>query len=133
MISENPFRKDRHRIRHMVGPLEAVPLPFWLAEAAALGPQMSMPGIMDRPIDTPSEKTDSGWIVTVFNNDVNTYDEVMMILMAATGCSAQEAYIETWEIDHLGQAVVHQSTKDECKMAATIISEIGIEVEVSPA
>ena len=117
----------------MVGPLEAVPLPFWLAEAAALGPQMSMPGIMDRPTDTPSEKTDSGWIVTVFNNDVNTYDEVMMILMAATGCSAQEAYIETWEIDHLGQAVVHQSTRDECKMAATIISEIGIEVEVSPA
>lgn len=117
----------------MVGPLEAVPLPFWLAEAAALGPHMSMPGIMDRSIETPVEKAGATWIVTVFNNDVNTYDEVMMILMAATGCSAQEAYIETWEIDHLGKAVVHQSSQDECKMAATIISEIGIDVEVSQA
>jgi len=117
----------------MVGPLEAVPLPFWFAEAAALGPHMSVPGIMDRPTEIPVEKTDAGWIVTVYNNDVNTYDEVMMILMAATGCSAQEAYIETWEVDHLGKAVVHQSTKDECKMAATIISEIGIDVEVTQA
>jgi ATP-dependent Clp protease adaptor protein ClpS len=116
----------------MVGPLEAVPLPFWLAGTEA--PLYNgLPGILDRPVEDTVEKKEAGWIVTVFDNDINTYDEVIMILMAATGCSAQEAYIEAWEIDHLGQSVVHHSTEDECKIAASIIAEIGIRVEVGPA
>ena len=133
MISENPFKKDRHRIRHMIGPVEAPVIPFWLAEAATDAAQMSLPSIIDRPFEEIREKEDYGWIVTVYDNDYNTYEEVLMILMAATGCSAQEAYIEAWEIDHLGKCVVHNSTQDDCRMAASIIAEIGIQVEVSKA
>jgi len=132
MIWENPFKKDRHRIRHMIGPVEAPETPFWLAHALD-DPQMSLPGVLEHIDDDISEKEDFGWIVTVFDNDYNTYEEVMMILMAATGCNAQEAYIETWEIDKLGKCVVHHSSEDDCRMAASIISEIGIDVEVSPA
>ena len=133
MISEDPFRKDRHKIRHMIGPLEAADLPFWLASAATDADQMSLPSIIERPEDQIQEGRDYGWIVTVYDNEYNTYEEVMMILMAATGCNAQEAYIEAWEIDHLGKAVVHHSSEDDCKMAASIIAEIGIQVEVSKA
>ena len=74
-----------------------------------------------------------GWLVTVYNNDWNTYDEVMMILMVATGCSGEEAYIETWEIDNLGQSVVHLACEKECRQIGELISKIGIQVEVSPA
>jgi hypothetical protein len=72
-----------------------------------------------------------GWIVTVFNNETNTYDEVMTVLMVATGCNAEEAYIETWEIDNLGKSVVHHAGEQECRDVASIISTIGIKVEVS--
>ena len=72
-----------------------------------------------------------GWIVTVYNNEVNTYDEVIMILMVATGCSMDEAYMETWEIDRLGKSVVHHAAKEECEQAASIITKIGIRVQVS--
>ena len=71
-----------------------------------------------------------GWIVIVFNNEKNTYDEVIEILLRATGCDIQEAYIETWEIDHLGQSVVHQADRPECDRAAKVIATIGIRVEV---
>lgn len=74
-----------------------------------------------------------GWIVTVYNNDRNTYEEVMAVLMIATECTSEEAYIEAWEIDHFGQCVVHRASEAECKSAALVISTIGIKVEASPA
>jgi hypothetical protein len=69
-----------------------------------------------------------GWIVTVYDNDKNTYEQVMASLMFATGCSAEEAYMEAWEIDHQGKSVVHQASETECRQAAEVISRIGIQV-----
>ena len=71
-----------------------------------------------------------GYVVIVFNNDKNTYEEVMEILMKATACTAEEAWIETWEVDHLGKSVVHHADQDECERAASVIRTIGIKVEV---
>lgn len=71
------------------------------------------------------------WVVTVFNNDVCTYEEVMVVLMLATNCSEEESYIEAWEIDHYGQCVVHRASESECLGAADVIRTIGIQVEVS--
>jgi hypothetical protein len=73
-----------------------------------------------------------GWIVTVFNNDINSYDEVMFVLMLATGCTSEEAYIEAWEVDHYGKCVVHKACESECKKAADVIATIGIKVEATP-
>lgn len=76
-------------------------------------------------------KSAANWLVTVFNNDVCTYEEVMVVLMLATNCSEEESYIEAWEIDHYGQCVVHRASESECLGAADVISTIGIRVEVS--
>jgi hypothetical protein len=93
----------------------------------------SKPSTLDRPdvLPVPPSLGRGEWVVTVFDNDVNTYDQVITILMVATGCSADEAYIEAWEIDHLGSSVVHQGPEDECNRVANIVSTIGIQVEVS--
>jgi ATP-dependent Clp protease adaptor protein ClpS len=77
-----------------------------------------------------TERTD-GWIVTVYDNEHNTYQEVIAILMIATQCSADEAFIETWEVDHLGKSVVHSGSQDVCSSVAKVIATIGIRVEVS--
>ncbi|MBS1723498.1 MAG: ATP-dependent Clp protease adaptor ClpS [Armatimonadetes bacterium] len=81
-------------------------------------------------VEKPS--TGESWIVTVYNNETNTYEEVMTVLMLATGCDAEEAYIEAWEVDHFGQCVVHRSDENECKGAADVIAVIGIRVEATP-
>lgn len=73
---------------------------------------------------------DNSWIVIVFDNDFNTWDEVMRILQIATGCDIEEAYIETWEIHHLGSSVVHSANRSECERVASVISTIGIRVQV---
>jgi ATP-dependent Clp protease adapter protein ClpS len=73
---------------------------------------------------------DGDFIVIVFDNPVNTFDEVENILRAATGCSRREAEMETWEVHHLGKSVVHHGSAEECERAASVIRTIGISVEV---
>ncbi|MCG9895107.1 MAG: ATP-dependent Clp protease adaptor ClpS [Fimbriimonadaceae bacterium] len=75
---------------------------------------------------------DSGWKVVVYNNETNSYEEVMTVLILATACSTEEAYIETWEIDHYGSCAVHRAAEDECRSVAEIIGTIGIAVAVEP-
>lgn len=91
------------------------------------------PGTIERPEveSTPGGSTDSGWRVVVFDNDFNTVDEVVMILMIATECPQDEACMETWEVHHLGKSIVHYSGEKECRRVAEVISTIGIRVEVS--
>ncbi len=95
--------------------------------------RMSGTTIQERPLlqNNDSQKEDR-WYVTAFNNDVNTYLEVIVILMLATDCTEQEAYDATWEIDHYGKAVVFVNGEQQCRHVAKIISSIGIRVEVSP-
>ena len=93
---------------------------------------MSAPTLPELQESTGTHKG-RGWEVTVYDNNVNTYEEVMSVLMLATGCDSQEAYIEAWEIDHYGKCVVHQASKEECQKAAGIICTIGIRVEVGPS
>jgi ATP-dependent Clp protease adapter protein ClpS len=70
------------------------------------------------------------WLVVVFNNDKNTFEEVIDILQKATGCPLAEAEMETWEVHHLGKSIVHHGDRAECDRAAAIISSIGIRVSV---
>jgi ATP-dependent Clp protease adapter protein ClpS len=73
---------------------------------------------------------DGHFIVVVYDNDRNTFDQVITVLMQATGCSLREAEMETWEVHHLGRSVVHHGSRDDCEQAAMVIATIGIRVEV---
>ncbi len=107
--------------------------PLWRPHRR-LAVRASDPGVVERPEvrEKPPVHLDDAWIVTVYNNNHNTYEEVIAVLMLATGCSAEEAYIEAWEVDHLGQSVVHRASEEPCRDAAQIISKIGIRVEATP-
>lgn len=93
----------------------------------------SEPGTIQAPdlsdLETPTK--DRGWIVTVYDNDFNTFAEVIAILMLATGCTQDEASMETWEVHHLGRSVVHHGGEDACRSVAKVIATIGIRVEAT--
>jgi len=72
------------------------------------------------------------WMVVIFNNETNSMDEVVEVLMEATGCDVEEAAIEMWEAHHFGKAPVHFAAKSECEAAAAIIASVGVKTEVSP-
>ena len=70
------------------------------------------------------------YAVVIYNNDKNSFDQVIAVLMHATECDLQEATLETWEAHTFGQAKVHFAPQVECKHVARIISSIGIRTEV---
>ncbi len=78
-----------------------------------------------------SGSTQGRWAVAIFNNDINSIDEVIQILMLATGCSLDEAKIETWEAHTFGKTRVHFDSKPKCELVASIISTIGVQTEVA--
>lgn len=98
--------------------------------SATMAPERTttiLPDLDDRRMD---DQIGSGYIVIVYDNDKNTYDQVIGILMKATACTLEEAEIETWEVDNLGKSVVHHGSQQECERAGSIIRTIGIRVEV---
>ena len=84
------------------------------------------PEVLDSSIAT------GRWMVTIFNNETNTFEEVIEILILATGCGSEEAYMETWEAHHYGKAHVHFSRRGECEVTAAMIGTIGIRTVVQP-
>ncbi len=82
------------------------------------------------PKDTTSDATGGRWMVVIYNNDSNSMEEVIEVLILATSCDIEEASIEMWEAHTYGKAPVHFATKDECHTAASIISSIGVKTEV---
>ncbi len=73
---------------------------------------------------------EGGWMVVIYNNDHTDMQEVMHILMRATQCDEEEAYLEMWEAHTFGKAPVHFASKDVCDSAAAIIATIGVKAEV---
>lgn len=82
-------------------------------------------------LDRLDSTGEGGWIVIVFNNDYNTFEQVIGILQKATNCTLEEAELETWEVHYLGRSLVHHGTREECDRAADIIRTIGIKVDVN--
>ncbi len=72
------------------------------------------------------------WMVVIYNNDTTPMEIVVDLLMTATGCDADEAYLEMWEAHHFGKAPVHFSTISECEKAAGIIASGGVKTTVEP-
>lgn len=82
------------------------------------------PGIV-RDIEAAGE-----YVVVIFNNDTNSFDQVIAALMLATECDLHEATLEAWEAHNFGSAKVHHAPQLECKHVARIISTIGVRTEV---
>ena len=82
------------------------------------------PGIL-RDIQEAGE-----YVVVIHNNDANSFDQVIAVLMHATECDLQEASLETWEAHTFGSAKVHFAPQLECKHVARIIASIGVKTEV---
>jgi hypothetical protein len=91
---------------------------------------MSTPSLLPE-IQEPTSSTGARWKVTIFNDDHILRDDVLDVLLRATGCDAAEAEIEIWEAEKYGKAAVHFANHPECESAAWIIGRIGVKTEVS--
>ncbi len=72
------------------------------------------------------------FMALIYNNDHTPFDAVIIAIIEATGCSFEEAHMETWEAHHYGKAAIHFGGQECCAAVASIVSRIGVKTEVRP-
>ena len=93
--------------------------------------------VREAPTATPKHSFRVEWLpphkVVVHNNDHNTFDEVIAVLMAAVpGMALTLAIAYTYEIHLTGAAVVFVGDVEEAETCARQIRSIGLKVTVEP-
>jgi ATP-dependent Clp protease adaptor protein ClpS len=73
------------------------------------------------------------WVVILYNDDYHGFDEVILQLQKATGCSLEDAEAIAFEAHSTGRAVAYSGTQDECEQVAGILRQIRLQVETDRA
>lgn len=68
--------------------------------------------------------------VILYNDDWHTFEEVIVQLMKATGCSRERAEALTWEVHTRGKAAVYEGSLSECLRVSSILEEIALHTQI---
>ncbi|RMF60549.1 MAG: ATP-dependent Clp protease adaptor ClpS [Bacteroidetes bacterium] len=92
-----------------------------LAEPATAAPDVDV-----EVEEVTRERLDEPWRVILYNDDVHTFDEVILQLIKATGCSPAEAEALAWRVHLQGKAAVYEGSFEECFRVQAILNEIAL-------
>ena len=73
------------------------------------------------------------WVVILYNDDYHGFDEVILQVQKATGCSLEEAVRITAEAHDTGRAIAFTGTQEECERVAGVLRQIRLQVETDRA
>ena len=76
------------------------------------------------------EHLDLPWRVILFNDDIHTFDEVIMQLIKATGCTMSQAKAYAIEAHTRGKTRVFEGTFEECFRVQGVLREIQLVTEI---
>lgn len=70
------------------------------------------------------EELGNPWQVVLFNDEVHSFDEVILQIQKAAGHSLEKATEITLRVHHNGKAVVYIGSKEDCEKVAAILGQI---------
>ncbi len=68
--------------------------------------------------------------VVLFNDNVHTFDDVIVQLCKATGCSVEEAEGKANEVHTRGKAIVFEGDLPDCLRVTSILEEIALHTQI---
>ena len=83
------------------------------------------------PYKTEETSVELGNIVTLFNDEQHSYEQVTNQVMLATKCSEREAFKIAYLVDHKGSAIVFRGELDDCIRVSSILEKIGLKTTIS--
>lgn len=81
-------------------------------------------------MDAPDRVDTRPWHLLLFNDDIHTFDEVIVQLIKAISCSASKAQHMAWTVHTEGKVTVMTGTFEECLRAEGVLAEIGLVTEI---
>lgn len=94
----------------------------WVAEGPA-APEADELVVEDVAVQTP-------WQVLLYDDDIHTFEEVIVQLIKATGCSEQQAERHAWTVHTAGKDCVYSGEFFECFRVQGVLREIGLVTEI---
>ncbi len=91
-------------------------------------PQHSNPTV--HPTILTETAVELPWTLTLFDDDIHTFDEVIHQLIKALGCDPQTAEEITVTVHNSGSAVVFEGPFEECLQINAVLVEIQLITEI---
>ena len=76
------------------------------------------------------DRVDDPWRVILYNDDIHTFEEVILQLIKATGCSTTHAEKIAWTVHLEGKALAFQGSFEECFRVQGVLREIQLVTEI---
>jgi ATP-dependent Clp protease adapter protein ClpS len=99
------------------------------APASPKGPSVA-PEVDVAVEEETEERLDSPWRVILYNDEIHTFDEVIVQLIKATGCTTSRAEELAWQVHTNGKAAVFEGTFEECFRVQAVLREIQLVTEI---
>jgi ATP-dependent Clp protease adaptor protein ClpS len=94
---------------------------------------LTIPGPNDWEKVTRVHDVQHPYIVILYNCDCHTFDEVILQMQKATGCSLEKAKQVADEVHSSGRAIAYSGSLEDCERVARILREIKLQVETDRA
>lgn len=88
------------------------------------------PGVAPEVETEVEEALDTPWRVILYDDDVHTFEEVIVQLVKATGCTPQRAEQHAWTVHTRGKDCVFQGEFFECFRVQGVLREIQLVTEI---
>ncbi len=81
-------------------------------------------------VDETEERLDVPWRVILFNDDIHTFDEVILQLIKAIGCPTHRALRLAMEAHFKGKTKVYEGAFEDCFRVQGVLREIQLVTEI---
>jgi ATP-dependent Clp protease adapter protein ClpS len=90
------------------------------------------PGTLEAPSSDVLPGTELGnpWQVVLFNDEVHSFDQVILQIQKACGYSLEKAGEITWRVHHNGKAVVYIGSLEDCERVEAVLGQIQLITKV---
>lgn len=84
------------------------------------------------PVAEPEDevRVETPWRVILYDDDIHTFEEVIVQVVKATGCSTQKAERHAWTVHTQGKDCVYQGEFFECMRVQGVLREIQLVTEI---
>jgi ATP-dependent Clp protease adapter protein ClpS len=87
-------------------------------------------GTQASPLESSSTLVIEPWNVILLNDDVHSFDEVILQIIKATGCSIETAHEVAWKAHTEGEAVCYTGPRERCEHVASVLEQIELRVRI---
>ncbi len=83
-----------------------------------------------KPVEETKTSVGLPFKVILFNDEIHTFDEVIVQLIKAVGCSFKEARSFAFEVHVKGKALVFTGDMPTCLKVTSILEEIALNTQI---